>query len=279
MYDIAQPYGPLVESTLRLVTWNVWGRYGPWEPRERAITETLRALDPDIVVLAEAWQTGEDSQCSRLGAELGLPHHAFTGEPLDEGDAVSNGVAVMTRWPIAQHADLMLGADSGGTASPLLFTELAGPRGPVQVFATCMYAWRPDQSAERQACIRDLAGYVSKTQNKRAPVVVAGDFNADPDSDEIRMLTGRTDVPVPGLVFHDAWEMTGDPRASGATWSNDNPWAVPVLWPPRRIDYIFTAWPRRGGRGHPIRCELVGTRPVSGLLPSDHYGILTDLRY
>ena len=55
-------FGALAETGLRVATWNVWGRYGPWERREHAIAETLRALDPDIVVLAEAWQTGSDSQ-------------------------------------------------------------------------------------------------------------------------------------------------------------------------------------------------------------------------
>jgi len=274
MYDIAQPYGPLVESTLRLVTWNVWGRHGPWEPRERAITETLRALDPDIVVLTEAWQAAEDSQCARLGPELGLPHHAFTAPASAPSP---DGVAVLARWPIARQIGQEL--DSAGLATPLLFLEIDGPRGPVQVFATGLNDFRPDQSAQRQAHVHSIAELVSSRQNKRAPTIVAGDFNADPDSDEIRMLTGRCAVPVPGLVFHDAWEMAGDPRESGATWSRDNAWAAPALWPSRRIDYIFTAWPRRGGLGHPVHCELVGTTPIDGVLPSDHYGVLADLRY
>jgi hypothetical protein len=24
-------YGPLIETTIRIVTWNVWGLYGPWQ--------------------------------------------------------------------------------------------------------------------------------------------------------------------------------------------------------------------------------------------------------
>lgn len=55
-------YGPLIETTVRVVTWNVWGLYGPWQEREAAIITTLANARPDIVVLAESWARGEDSQ-------------------------------------------------------------------------------------------------------------------------------------------------------------------------------------------------------------------------
>ena len=64
------------------------------------------------------------------------------------------------------------------------------------------------------------------------------------------MLTGRTTAPAPGLSFYDAWEMSGPPTP-GYTWSNNNPWATQLLWPNRRIDYIFSATPRPGGAATP----------------------------
>ena len=72
-------YGPLIETTVRVITWNVWGLYGPWQDREAAIAATLRNARPDIVVLTESWAKGGDSQCARLAGPLGLPHHAFSG--------------------------------------------------------------------------------------------------------------------------------------------------------------------------------------------------------
>ena len=30
-------------------------------------------------------------------------------------------------------------------------------------------------------------------------------------------------------------------------WSRTNPWAQPILLPERRLDHLFTGWPRRGG--------------------------------
>ena len=41
-FDPYQPYGPLVETTVRVVTWNVWGRYGEFAVRDPLIEAELR---------------------------------------------------------------------------------------------------------------------------------------------------------------------------------------------------------------------------------------------
>ncbi len=109
------------------------------------------------------------------------------------------------------------------------------------------------------------------------PTIVGGDFNAPPDADEIRMLTGRSETAAPGFALLDAWEMAGS--GSGHTWARANPWAEPVLLPDRRIDYLLVGRPRRGGAGHVVRCSLAGTEPIKGVVPSDHYAVVADLRY
>ncbi len=279
MYDIAEPYGPLIETTVRVVTWNVWGRYGDWAEREKGITATLNEVGADVVVLTESWSKGE-SQCARLGPELGLPHHAFHGvQALEDPDALS-GIGVLSRWPVVRRGIHPLGKSSanGGEPNQVLCVEIDGPRGLIQVFGVGLHAWRPGESGKRQEQVRDLTAHIARLQDRHALLVLCGDFNADPDSDEIRMLTGRAAVPVPRLVFQDAWEMAGA-NGPGATWSRSNPWTTPVLWPDRRIDYVFTPWPRQGGAGHAVRCELAGDKPVDGVIPSDHYAVLADLRY
>src|ERR1051326_1639981 len=97
-------YGPLIETTLRVVTWNVWGRYGPWRDREAGIVATLRDARPDIVVLTESWAKGGDSQGARLAGPLGLPHRAFSGVPAQEDQDALSGVAVLSRWPVQREA-------------------------------------------------------------------------------------------------------------------------------------------------------------------------------
>jgi endonuclease/exonuclease/phosphatase family metal-dependent hydrolase len=279
VYDIAEPYGPLIETTVRVLTWNVWGRYGDWAERERGITATLKEVGADIVVLTESWSKGE-SQPGWLGPGLGLPHYTFYGgQALEDPDA-SSGIGVMSRWPIARRSTHTLGTPSAKDAQPnqVLCVEIEGPRGLIQVFGVGLDAWKPGESRKRQEQVRDLTTHIARLQDRHALLVLCGDFNADPDSDEIRMLTGRAAVPVPGLVFQDAWETAGA-GGSGATWARSNPRTTPVLWPDRRIDYIFTPWPRRGGVGHAVRCELAGTKAVDGSVPSDHYAVLADLRY
>jgi endonuclease/exonuclease/phosphatase family metal-dependent hydrolase len=267
-----QSYGPLIDTTVRVVTWNVWGRYGLWPEREAAIVATLQDVQPDIVVLTESWAKNGDSQSARLAGPLGLPHHAFSGVAAQEDEAALSGVAVLSRWPIRRQSSLTFGE------ARVQLAELAGPRGLIQVYGLVMDAWWFDQSRYRQHAVRELLTHLYQAQDAQAPLIVCGDFNADPDSDEIRMLTGRTTAPAPGLSFYDAWEVAGSPGL-GHTWSNDNPWAAQLLWPSRRIDYIFSAAPRSGGAGHPRHTALLGTVPVGGTCPSDHYGVVSDLRY
>jgi endonuclease/exonuclease/phosphatase family metal-dependent hydrolase len=135
-----------------------------------------------------------------------------------------------------------------------------------------------DASATRQAQVRQLAEFIQEKTRRRYPTVVCGDFNAPPDSDEMRILTGRSTTAVPGLVFYDAWEIAGD-ETPGYTWSNRNPLAAVAMYPNRRFDYVLSAWPRRGAIGHPTRCERLGVLPASEPQLSDHYGVMADLRY
>jgi len=265
-------YGKLIETTARVVTWNVWGLYGPWQEREAAIVATLATARPDLLVLAEAWAKGEDSQCARLAGPLGLPHHAFSGVTAQEDESALSGVAVMSRWPFSSTASLTFGS------LRVQYARVDGPRGPVQVYGVVMDAWWFDESRARQDAVRGLCAHLHASQDDQTPLVVCGDFNADPDSDELRMMTGRAAAPVGGLSFYDAWEAAG-PGGRGSTWSNANPWATQLLWPERRIDYIFTAAPRRGGAGHPVAAALLGTGPVGGTYASDHFAVQADIRY
>ena len=144
-------------------------------------------------------------------------------------------------------------ADAAGVA---VHAGIDGPRGIVQVFVV-MLDYPLHASGIRQHQVRELADLVSEAASPGHPVIICGDFNAGPDSGELRMLTGRSQPPVPGMVFYDAWEVAGD-GGPGFTWSNQNPLAAVSLLPDRRFDCVLSAWPRRGCAGHPVRCKLLG---------------------
>lgn len=265
-FDPLAPYGPLTETRVRVATWNVWGQDGPWRERHAVISEALAEAVPDLIALQESWSDEQSSQAAELGARLGLTHAIAQAEGI-----VSTPNAILSRWPIvATHQAALPGRDEEPGVA--FAAEIDGPRGPIALVSVITGSFRPGQSADRQDQVRALAGFVAGLP-RRALKIVCGDFNAPPDSDEIRMLTGRAEVPVPGQVFYDAWEIAGE--GPGLTWTSANPWAAPALLPDRRIDYVFTPWPRRGGQGHPVRAELLGTDPAG----SDHYGVLAELRY
>ena len=270
------PYGPLTESTIRVVTWNVWGRYGAdCEARQAALEQTLEQTAPDLVCLVEAWRQGDSTQPGRVAARLGLAHHRFVGE-WEQEDWVS-GIGFVSRWPMTEPRRRPLRAEDGSGFGEAVHVAVAGERGSIQLFAV-MLDYPLDASALRQHQVRQLVQFIADTASRRDLVVVCGDFNAGPDSDEIRMLTGRSAPAAPGMVFYDAWEVAGDGSA-GFTWSNRNPLAAIGLYPDRRFDYIFSAWPRRGGVGHPTGCSLLGVRAPGEQQVSDHYGLAADLRY
>lgn len=275
-FDPYAPYGPLAPSTIRVVTWNVWGRYGAdCEARQAVLEQTLEQTAPDLICLVEAWRQGDSTQPGRVAARLGLAHHRFVGD-WEQEDWVS-GIGFVSRWPMTEPRRRPLRAQDGSGFGEAVHVAVAGERGSIQLFAV-MLDYPLDASGLRQHQVRQLVRFIADTASRRDPVVVCGDFNAGPDSDEIRMLTGRSAPAAPGMVFYDAWEVAGD-GSPGITWSNRNPLAAIGLYPDRRFDYIFSAWPRRGGVGHPTGCSLLGVRAPGEQQVSDHYGLAADLRY
>jgi hypothetical protein len=89
------PYGVLTGGRLRVLTWNVWWRFGSWEERQPAIAATIERLDPDIVCLQETWPEAVEA----LAASLGL--HQVYASRIDF-DGVPFGNAVLARWPLTR---------------------------------------------------------------------------------------------------------------------------------------------------------------------------------
>ena len=219
--------------------------------------------------------------------ELGY-HHVFEWSMDIKG--VGFGNAVLSRWPIRRHDAIalhgkketeevylfgeLIEAREGRVA---LFAEIDGPHGLIPVFSTHLN-WKFEHSHIRQRQVTDLAHFVDRMRPWSFPPIVCGDFNADPSSEEIRMLKGLTTCPVEDLFFHDAWSVAGG-EGAGITWDNINPYVENMLEPDRRIDYIFVGWPKDRGAGHIVKCNVVGNEPVDSVWPSDHHAVLAELRY
>src|ERR1700741_4626080 len=95
----APGYGPLVRTRVRIATWNVWGRYGPWEARLPVIIENLSAINADILALQEVWDEADRNQAREIATALGYSEPVYA--PNLERDGVRSGNAVLSRCPTA----------------------------------------------------------------------------------------------------------------------------------------------------------------------------------
>ena len=60
---VSPHYGELIETTVRVASWNLWWRFGPWESRAPAILETLRLSKEE-----------EHQRLEELLSELSIAH-------------------------------------------------------------------------------------------------------------------------------------------------------------------------------------------------------------
>ena len=263
---------------MRVMTWNLWWRFGDWERRAGAIAAVVAAEQPDVLCLQEVWGEGGTSSAALLAADLGWSC-AVTDDPFAgrrDGRAAFHD-AIVSRHPIVAVDSVALpGADGAPGHRRALVAVVDTPAGRWPVVCTHL-DHRFDASAVRQAQCDALLRIVAGARRGEAdpPPVLAGDLNAVPDSDEIRMLTGRRAAAVPGIVLSDCWEQAGE--GPGWTWRRENPYLPDTAWPNRRLDYVLVAWPRPKPLGNPVRAWLAGVQPVDGVQPSDHAAVVVDL--
>jgi len=277
-------------SVLRVATINIWNKSGPWLARLPLIRRELERLQPEIVGLQEVLRfrpdaaldaplTAENDQLTEIASGLGyqLAYSAAS----DYGHGLKFGNALLSRYPISAERSFQLpGSESGETRS-LLYACCQTPHGSLPVFVTHLN-WKFHQGSIRQrqvVFIAERVAELSPIAGPDLPPILLGDFNAAPEADEIRFLTGLCALAGKTVYFADAWAFAGE--GPGYTYDRRNHYAAKAREPSRRIDYIFVRGPDRRFRGEPLRAELAfnlaeqdGAEPV---WPSDHFGVVADL--
>lgn len=266
-------------TRVRVMTWNLWWRFADWEQRLKAIREVLRDEQPDICGLQEVWASSGTNLAALLAEELGM-HSAFFA-PSDQDrwhkrvdDTTAEfGVAVLSRWPISDEQGFDLVNDA---SRPCFSVTIDAPHATVPFVTTHLSALPMGTSARRLAQLEQIANHVATLPVTDHPPVVTGDFNAVPESDEVRKFGGiLTDPFVDGQVFLDAWRYAPhhDP---GFTWSRENPYVARGMEPSSRIDYIHVV-PRWDAPGKVQSVRLGATKPIDGVWPSDHFAVIAEL--
>lgn len=257
------------------MTWNLWWQFGPWQDRQPAIAAEFERVDPDVALLQEVWSDDEHDQAAQL-AERSERYVARTTTA--EGDPQKFGNAILSRWPIRASQMIRLPNEQGEPSHrSALAAMIETPAGP-QLFTVTHLAWQYDAGPLRLRQLQEVVNLVDEMRTEGIedpPPILAGDFNAVPESDEIRRLTGLSTPFAPDLIFTDCWAAVGD--GPGYTWTRDNPYAADALWPRRRLDYIFVAWPRQKPLCNPRSARLAGLGASDEMVPSDHYAVVAEL--
>lgn len=276
-------------NTFRIVTLNIWGNHAPWSERRRLIRAELVRLSADVVALQEVLRPlgPGTSQADELAADLGLPqpYRVCFGKActIEKPFSAEFGNAALIRSPLREQRVLKLPTPDGIETRSALYILLSVKVGLLPVCITHL-SWEPELAEARAAQLGHIQQFLAAEMAALPgrvpphvpilPPVLLGDLNAPPDSPEIRVLT----APAPGaLPFVDAFAQVGSGPAE--TFSSRNPYCPrrdPAL--DQRIDYTLV-----GQAGALHRLELVSSRLCfadgeGGTFPSDHFGVLTELR-
>ncbi|MBI3615414.1 MAG: endonuclease/exonuclease/phosphatase family protein [Candidatus Omnitrophica bacterium] len=237
---------------MRIVTFNTWGTYGP-PARRPVLVEAIRTLNPDLLCLQEVAD-------EKLLDSFSYPTRLHTPE---------SGLAVLARFPAAAHRVVTYQTQSPFETYPrqALMVHLDLGTKPLWAVTTHL-AWMAQDEAARGAQVQELLGLVTALGED---VLLSGDFNAAPEAPSIRKIQEAG--------FLDLFA-TAHPDEPGITWDNRNPFiqSHSEKFPDRRIDYLFLR--KKGAERFGFsRCEVACRTPgAGGLHPSDHYGVLCDLR-
>ncbi len=266
--------------TLRIVTLNLWGEQGPLAERWPLVLDGLRALAPDAVLLQEVRQVAGrvPNQGQAIADALGMSA-AFA--VATEWGGGHEGLAILSKYPLSDVAHVELPHATDQERRIVLGATAATPSGAVGLFTSHLnYRMTDGQKREDQivAAEKHVAAH-------SAPVKIwGGDFNATPDSDEIRWLKGLRSILTDGqlrrVYYQDAFAVR-HAVAPGFTWSSRNPHTDSLAWLEldRRIDYLFVSHRNRDGSGAILDANVVLDTPnAKGNFSSDHFAVMADVR-
>ena len=268
-------------NMLRVLTLNLWQRYGEWNDRRFVLIERIKELQPDLVAFYESIKTDEyDQVLDLLGPGFNIAHSKIR-------DPNGMGISIASRWPFGEmkEIDLNVTPRTDGFPCTTLIAEIIGPE--AILFVNHFPNWQLNFEYERELQAVKVARLVEEQVGKSIKqVVLVGDLDADHDAASIRFWTGRQSLGNMSVCYRYTWESI-HPEYSGHTFSPINPLVKneevkgmkPFRdWPFRRIDYIFVRFGAHGGNALDIlTCDRIFDEPINGIWASDHFGLIVDL--
>lgn len=237
--------------------------------RIELLVAQIKSLSPDIITLQEApWTRRTGSTVKYLADEIGMNYVYLPANGNRWTIFFSEGEAIMSKFPLKGIVFKELLPRAGFFEHRVaLKVSAVTPLGEIQVATTHLTNGDPKIN---QGQARDLYDFVSTFEN--GSVVITGDFNAQEDSPQIRLLS-------------DNWIDTyrwSNPESKGLTCC-----AEPLSGAnidsrlEKRIDYIFLR-PGKKLAVEVVNSEVIFDHPYESgnehIWISDHIGILTTIR-
>lgn len=245
------------DASLGIVTFNLYHDKADWPKRRALIVAELRALNPDVIVLQEVLQHESlRNQAEDLAQALGYKTYFASVDPA--GNVRRYGNAILTRYPVQVRDWTPLRPREDARNAAFVRIDVGGR--PLNIYATHPN-YRSDAEGERmrRQQFGDLLAFIGRTSGD-APSIVAGDFNAASDRQEMTAMAADFDNAYDRL--HPGAD--ADPRANATL----NPHYFPN--DPRRIDHVYL----QRGALQPLEARIVLNREgVPGVWPSDHFGL------
>ena len=262
-------------AALTVMTLNIWN-VNEWESRRDAIVAWVDEVQPDVLALQEVNRTEELCQATWIAERTGMI--ATFGKAADRASG-EFGNAVLTSLPVLDsRIDTLTDAGSGNQPRGMTTVVVSVAGRQTSVSSTHLsYLFQEGWVRERQ--VRDIAAIVAEVSADTAegfPPIVCGDFNATPESTEIRFLKGLHAFDGQSFHMFDAFDVA-NPGELGFTWTNANPFAAKAMTPDFRIDYVFVGVRAADGAGRVLSAGVVCDAPRRGAWPSDHVGVVAQL--
>lgn len=175
---------------LRIMAYNVHHANPPSKPDSidiNAIVRTIEAQNPDIIALQEidanTERSGKGNQAEMIAEKLGM--NVFFGKAIDYGGG-EYGVAVLSKYSISEEKvhRLPTAPETNGEPRVLATVKISLPDNTfIRFGSTHLDAQKTDTNRLLQ--INEIVKIASE---ENLPMIVAGDFNAPPNTEVIDVL-------------------------------------------------------------------------------------------
>lgn len=241
---------PGEEVFVKVMTYNIWGARSGGIPELESIADVIKRHNPDLVSLQEVDKNTRRNErlgdiAKQLGELAGMEHYFVKAMDHDGGEY---GDAVLSKLPIKERKGYNLGVTPELGGEPRSVARVTVEKEDKEFYFIATHFDHLGNEANRLKQARDLVN-ILKTYDK--PVIVAGDLNATPESETMRILQEHL---VLGCLNN---------TCSQYTFSTSNPNRV--------IDYILYA----PVEAMTVRAYFVDTHAYK---ESDHFPVIATFR-